>query len=168
LCISLSNTPKFAVDSMLGTISKKLRILGYDTAFSSDIEDEKLLNNAKDENRIIITKDVELTKKAEKSLVDFITFKNNDEVEQFNEIKRFLNIDSFLVSPEKSRCTICNGMLKIIQKESVTGRVEPNVIKFTNKFWECILCKKIFWEGSHIKNLQVFFQEVNSLTHHSQ
>ncbi len=164
MCISLSNTPKFVVDSMLGTISKKLRILGYDTVFSSDIEDEKLLNNAKDENRIIITKDVELTKKAEKSLVDFILLTKNDEVEQFNEIKRFLNIDSFLVSPEKSRCTTCNGVLNIVQKESVNGRVEPNVIKFTNKFWECILCKKIFWEGSHIKNLQVFFQEVNSLT----
>ena len=149
---------------MLGTISKKLRILGYDSTFSPDIEDEKLLNNANDENRIIITKDVVLTKKAEKLLVDFILLTKNDEVEQFNEIKSFLNIDSFLVSPEKSRCTTCNGVLKIAQKESVTGIVEPNVIKFTNKFWECILCKKIFWNGSHIKNLQAFFQQVNSLT----
>ena len=149
---------------MLGTISKKLRILGYDSTFSSDIEDEKLLNNAKVENRIIITKDVELTKMAEKSLVDFILLTKNDEVEQFNKIKSFLNIDSFLVSPEKSRCTTCNGVLNIVQKESVNARVEPNVIKFTNKFWECISCKKIFWEGSHIKNLQTFFQQVNSLT----
>ena len=164
MCISLSNTPKFAVDSMLGTISKKLRILGYDSTFSSDTEDEKLLNNAKDENRVIITKDTELSKKAKKSLVDFILLTKNDEAEQFNEIKSFLNIDSFLILPEKSRCTACNGMLKIIQKESVTGRVEPNVMKFTNRFWECILCKKIFWEGSHIKNLQIFFQEVNLLT----
>ena len=58
--------PVFIVDAMLGKLAKKLRLLGYDTAYSSDIDDEDLIRIAKNENRILITKDVQLARKAEK------------------------------------------------------------------------------------------------------
>ena len=29
------------------------------------------------------------------------------------------------------------------------------------EFWECEECKKIYWEGTHIKNLQKFVSELN-------
>ena len=164
LCISLINTPKFAVDSMLGTISKKLRILGYDSTFSSNIEDEKLLVEAKNQGRIIVTKDVMLAQRAQKTGIDSILVTNNDETMQFIEIKKFLRIESFNISVEKSRCASCNGTLKTIEKKLVDGRVLDNVLKFTNNFWECISCQKVFWEGSHIKNLQKFFKAVNTLS----
>ena len=49
---------KFLCDRMLGTLAKWLRIIGFDTSFAdANIEDEKLLRLAKDEERILITRD---------------------------------------------------------------------------------------------------------------
>ncbi|MEM3173101.1 MAG: DUF5615 family PIN-like protein, partial [Candidatus Nitrosotenuis sp.] len=60
------NQDKLAVDSMLGTVAKKLRMLGFDCSYWADIEDDDLLAAAKKENRIIITKDTQLANKAKK------------------------------------------------------------------------------------------------------
>ncbi len=59
-----STQPTFWVDAMLGNIAKKLRLLGYDSEYSSNINDDELILNAKKENRIIITKDELLYHKA--------------------------------------------------------------------------------------------------------
>jgi len=53
----------FFVDAMLGNIARKLRLLGYDSQYFSDIDDEKLIDSAKNEKRIIISKDEKLIKK---------------------------------------------------------------------------------------------------------
>ena len=57
--------PIFIVDAMLGNLAKKLRVLGYDSAYFSSIEDEKLVSIAKNEKRIILTKDERLCKTAQ-------------------------------------------------------------------------------------------------------
>ena len=57
---------------MLGNLAKKLRVLGYDSKYFSSIEDDKLIAIAKNEKRIILTKDAQLTKIAEKQNVVFV------------------------------------------------------------------------------------------------
>ncbi|NNM01987.1 MAG: hypothetical protein HKP26_00240, partial [Nitrosopumilus sp.] len=56
----------FFVDAMLGNIAKKLRILGFDCKYYSDIDDMQLLEKSKNENRVIISKDHVLIKRADK------------------------------------------------------------------------------------------------------
>ena len=52
---------KFLCDQMLGSLAKWLRILGFDTFYARrDLQDEDVLNIAKKENRVLITRDVEL------------------------------------------------------------------------------------------------------------
>jgi uncharacterized protein with PIN domain len=58
--------PQFVVDAMLGNLAKKLRILGYDSMYFPSIEDAKLILIAKNKKRIILTKDEQLRKIAEK------------------------------------------------------------------------------------------------------
>ena len=67
---------------MLGNLAKKLRILGYDSKYFSSIEDDKIISIAKNEKRIILTKDEQLTKIAEKQNVSFVLIRGNDELEQ--------------------------------------------------------------------------------------
>ena len=66
------NNSKFYVDAMLGNIARKLRLMGYDTAYSSDIDDIDLIKKAKKENRIIISKDIQLISLAKKQSTDSI------------------------------------------------------------------------------------------------
>jgi len=44
--------PTFLVDAMLGNIAKKLRLLGYDSYYSSNVSDDKVIFKAKKEGRV--------------------------------------------------------------------------------------------------------------------
>ncbi len=75
---------------MLGNIAKKLRLLGYDSEYSSNINDDELILNAKKENRIIITKDELLSHKARKKNVPVIQITADKETDQLTQIYKNL------------------------------------------------------------------------------
>src|SRR3989337_295596 len=132
---------------MLGKLAKKLRLLGYDSLYSSSMEDDELLHIAKNENRVIITKDLQLIHKAKKHQIASIQITKNEEIEQFLQINEKIDLGKCTISGSNSRCPVCNGELKYTEN--------------MNDFWTCNKCGKIYWEGTHIKNLQKFNAELN-------
>ena len=146
---------------MLGKLAKKLRLLGFDTFYSSSIPDNKIIIMAKNEKRILLTKDRILSQLAPKSEIKTVTISDADELEQFSQIKEKVSFDGFVINGKISRCTNCNGKLLQIKNEKTIGRVPDGVTKNFKEFWECEECKKIYWEGTHIKNLQKFVIELN-------
>jgi len=146
---------------MLGNLAKKLRLLGFDSKFLPDIEDNNLLEIMRNEQRILITKDKELAKKSEKQNLRAIFFTINDESEQFLRIKKEINLENFAIVVNKTRCTLCNGELNSVEKNSVLEKVPGKVLKNVDKFWRCSSCNKIYWEGTHITKLQDFVRRLN-------
>lgn len=153
--------PIFLVDAMLGKLAKKLRLLGYDTIYSSNKDDDELIQIAKTEKRILITKDVQLVKKCIKKQVETIELTGLDEIEQFIQINERVNLGKLFIKGFNSRCTMCNGVLEIIEKKYVQNSIPIGVLENTEKFWKCKNCKKIYWEGTHITNLQKFMAKLN-------
>ena len=51
---------------MLGNIAKKMRMLGFDTKYSANISDDEVLELARKDNRIIISRDEQLVMKSQK------------------------------------------------------------------------------------------------------
>jgi len=153
--------PRFAVDSMLGNLAKKFRILGYDTKYFSSIEDEKLIELARNENRILLTKDELLTKNAQKSGITNILVKGSDEIEQIIQIATVVGLDSFAIDTNFSRCVGCNGKLQLIDKSNIANKVPRGVFDKQDKFWTCDACKEIYWEGTHFQKLQEFVSRLN-------
>ena len=146
---------------MLGKLAKKLRLLGFDAFYSSSIADNKIISMAKNEKRILLTKDRVLAQLAQKIEIKTVTISDADELEQFSQIKEKVSFDGFVINGKISRCTNCNGKLLQIKNEKTIGRVPDGVTKNFKEFWECDECKKIYWEGTHIKNLQKFVIELN-------
>jgi len=157
----MNNKPSFLVDAMLGNLAKKLRLMGFDSFYSSSIEDEDLLNKAKTEKRIIITKDEQLSQNAKKMDIPLINIASNDEIEQILQINKILNVGKFIISGNTSRCSLCNGELQKTEKSLVLKKIPKGVLENIEDFWTCKNCKKIYWEGSHIKKLQQFMVELN-------
>ena len=151
----------FIVDAMLGNLAKKLRILGYDSKYFSTIEDDKIITIAKNEKRVILTKDEQLAKIAEKQNVIAILIRGNDELEQIAQIDAKIKLDKVMMEPGNSRCVACNGNLHLIEKYRIIGKVPEGVLSREEKFWMCNSCKKIYWQGSHFKKLQEFASKVN-------
>ena len=152
---------KFFVDSMLGKFAKKLRLIGFDTLYESTISDEKILEIVKNQNRILVTKDNLLYKKALKNNAKVIFLKNLDEASQFAELKTYLGYRKFVIDVNLTRCTLCNGILHTVLKEKVQQFVPKKTFEFVNNFWQCKNCNHIYWEGTHIINLQEFIMKIN-------
>lgn len=147
---------------MLGNLAKKLRILGYDSKYFSSIEDDKLIVIAKNEKRIILTKDERLTKVAEKQNVGSVLIRGNDELEQIAQINAKIKLDRFVMDTNNSRCIVCNGSLQSVEKYRIIGKVPEGILEREERFWMCDSCKKIYWEGTHFAKLQEFVNKLNN------
>ena len=157
----LRKKSNFFVDAMLGNIAKKLRLLGYDSKYFSDIDDEQILVAAKKENRIIISKDKNLIKKAQKLGIKSIFITGNKEAEQILEIIRQEKLDISQINGNTARCPKCNSNTTLINKESIKEKVPEKIYQINERFWRCNACSQIYWEGTHIKNLQGFLSKIN-------
>ena len=146
----------FLVDAMLGNIARKLRLMGYDSGYFSDVKDNELIKLARTENRIIISRDEELIKKARKEGLKTIFIKNKDEIKQIQEIIDKADIKKIEINGENARCPKCNSKTLPIDKKNIEKQIPFKVFKNNEKFWQCENCKKIFWEGTHIRNLKEF------------
>lgn len=158
---NFENNPRFFVDAMLGNIAKKLRLLGYDTKYSSDIADNDLIETAKNEQRVIISKDYELVSKSQNSNVKSILLQKASENDQLFEIINQMNIKKLVLEGDSARCPKCNFHTIPIEKDIIQNDVPQGVLEFNNKFWKCENCNQIYWEGTHIKNLKKLIDEIN-------
>ena len=156
-----ASKPTFFVDAMLGNIAKKLRLMGFDSMYSSNIEDEELIKQAKNEKRIIISRDGELIRKSLKIGINSIFLKNQKEKEQLHEIISKLNLKEIKINGEIARCPKCNSTTQTILKQNIQKKIPNKILENNNKFWKCKFCDKIFWEGTHITNLQKFVGELH-------
>lgn len=161
MSLKIENELTFFVDAMLGNIARKLRLLGYDSQYCSDIDDEKLIYTAKKENRTIISKDEELVKKAQKLGIRSVHITKEDEVNQFFEIINVVNLKRIQITGDTARCPKCNSQTKLVDKDIIKERIPQGVLKSNDKFWKCKYCNQIYWEGTHIKNLQEFVGRIN-------
>lgn len=156
-----THKPSFIVDGMLGNLSRKMRLLGYDSRYESSAEDSDLIKMAEKQRRVIVTKDENLSKSAEKTGLATVLIRGNDEVEQIVQIATKLGLSSFAIDSSSSRCVDCNGKLEAIDKIRVMNKVPSGIYERQEKFWICRDCKKIYWEGTHFEKLQEFVDKLN-------
>jgi uncharacterized protein len=155
----------FIADAMLGKIAKKLRILGFDTIYilpsTNDREILDLLINTK---RILLTSDKELFYRSKQYKYNSIFINKNTEIE--NLITIFSNLEIKFIDPRLTynRCSICNYKLEIIEDaDLIKNQVYKTVFKNNNKFYRCKRCNKLYWHGSHVKNIILLIEKINKI-----
>lgn len=135
---------KFAVDQMLGRLARWLRILGYDTVFSTRLDDADLARVARLEGRVLLTRDNELARR--RGVTSLVI--DCDHVEhQLSQVMRHFD----LKAPEApfTRCSLCNALLEDASLESVAGEVPSYVARTQSRFARCPACRRIYWQGTH-------------------
>ena len=147
---------------MLGNLAKKLRILGYDAIYHSSIDDKDLINIAKQEDRVLLTKDERLVSNIDKEHVKNLLIRGNDDLEQLIQVFSFLGIKNVSINTDSSYCVVCNGKLESIEKNMIKNKVPDGVYDMQQSFWICNDCKKIYWEGTHFEKIQEFVYKLNN------
>ena len=147
---------------MLGNLAKKLRILGHDTIYHSSIDDEKLISIARQEDRVLLTKDEHMVSNTDKKHVKSLLIRGNDDLEQLIQVFSFLGIKNVSLNTDLSHCVACNGRLESIEKNMIKSKVPDGVYDMQQSFWICNDCKKIYWEGTHFEKIQEFVSKLNN------
>lgn len=138
---------KFIADRMLGKLVKWLRILGFDTTYPSFDDDLSLILTARQESRILLTRDANLIKR--RAICDFLFIVNDHWEEQLTGIIKGLKLKIDLNSKIFSRCSLCNTPTKNVDKKEAKNYVPPYVFSTINRFVYCPSCKKYYWRGTH-------------------
>lgn len=153
--------PIFLCDVHLWKLARRLRLLGFDSAFEPQWDDATLAMISQREKRILLTRDRGLLKRS--AVERGLLVRNTDPEEQVKEILQRLNISPFI--KPFTRCLMCNGHLEPADitstffRENLKSGIPAQILERFQKFHYCIQCEKVFWEGSHHKRLSLLIQK---------
>lgn len=147
---------RFIADSHLGGLAHLLRLAGFDTLYDNNYDDACLEAIASREDRIVLSRDVELLKRRSVRYGCYV-YEIKPEL-QFREIAQRYALAS------KARpfylCLSCNAPLQPISKLAALPRLPPRVQQLHDRFSTCHVCHRVFWEGSHWRRMQAVLNEL--------
>ena len=148
-------TTRFLADAHLGGLARLLRLAGFDTLYENGLTDAQIEALAREDGRIVLTRDRELLKR--RGITHGCFVRALRPREQLREVIERLDLMRS-VQPF-TRCLACNAMLAPIDKSAVCDRLPPNVRECHDRFTACTGCGRIYWEGSHWRRMRSIVDE---------
>ncbi|MGW5213923.1 MULTISPECIES: Mut7-C RNAse domain-containing protein [unclassified Streptomyces] len=148
---------RFLLDVHLGTLARRLRLLGVDTAYeSTDIGDPALAARSAAEQRVMLSRDRGLLRRRELWAGAFV-YSTGPEEQLPYVLDRF--------QPELrpwTRCTACNGLLGPATKDEVADQLKSGTHRSYDVFARCADCGRAYWRGAHHDQLEAIVERALS------
>jgi len=144
----------FVVDSMLGALSKYLRIMGYDTAYHPHYTDQRM-SELVAEGRVLLTRSRERALQYEDSiLVDRDLVRDQLEV-----LDRAVGLTRDRTGYFR-RCIRCNSPLEKAREEVARERVPDYVFTaHKDRILFCPSCGRCYWPGTHRERMLAILRD---------
>ncbi len=139
---------RFLLDVHLGTVARRLRLLGIDAAYHRDADDDDLIEEANAERRVLLTQDRGLLRRRKLWRGAYVRGAN-PEAQLTDVLDRFAPA----LAPW-TRCTACNGLLAPARKEDVESQLKPGTRRTYAAFARCQACGQVYWRGAHSNRLE--------------
>ncbi|MBC9717688.1 hypothetical protein H9Y04_34665 [Streptomyces sp. TRM66268-LWL] len=140
---------RFLLDVHLGTLARRLRLLGVDAAYESeDIGDPALAAYSARDRRVLLSRDRGLLRRRELWAGAYV-YSDRPDDQLRDVLGRF--------RPELrpwTRCTFCNGELAPVTKEDVAHLLEGGTLRTHQVFAQCTACERVYWRGAHHVQLE--------------
>ncbi|MFE9447093.1 Mut7-C RNAse domain-containing protein [Streptomyces sp. NPDC006739] len=144
---------RFLLDVHLGTLARRLRLLGVDTAYeSTDIGDPALAARSAAEQRVMLSRDRGLLRRRELWAGAYV-YSTRPEEQLRDILGRF--------APELrpwTRCTACNGLLREATKDEVADQLKHGTHRSYDVFAQCAECGRAYWKGAHHDQLEAIVE----------
>lgn len=151
--------PRFVLDVHLGTLARRLRLLGLDCDYAIDRDDAELARISAAEARVLLSRDRGLLMRSE--VTSGYCPRSDDPDQQLLEVaRRFLARED--LAP-LTRCARCNGILGPVAKADVHDEVGPHTRLTQEAFMRCGGCGQVYWPGSHTADLRSLFDKVREV-----
>jgi uncharacterized protein with PIN domain len=148
--------PAFVLDQHLGRLAAYLRMMGFDTRYRNDYDDEELAQVSHDETRILLTRDVGLLKRGIVIYGYFVRETNRER--QLAEITRRYDLAG-QVQPFRL-CMKCNGLVEVVDKDLIAKHLPEGTAQHYDLFHRCTSCGRIYWKGAHHQRMEALMERV--------
>jgi uncharacterized protein with PIN domain len=147
---------RFILDAHLGKLARYLRMLGFDSLYRNDYSDGEIIETAREEKRVILTRDKLLLRSPRVDHGYYVRAveKHMQLVEVVKKFDLYAQFRSF------SRCMTCNTALSAKSKETIRDRIDPGIYNCYQEFYYCPSCDKFFWRGSHFDRMERFIRDI--------
>ncbi|TFF84442.1 hypothetical protein EU524_01020 [Candidatus Thorarchaeota archaeon] len=155
---------RFVVDAMLGRVALWLRLTGNDAYYTTDADDEDLLTLAEEDNRVLLTSDGNLHRRALKQDLNSHLLRGAVD-DKVAEVFRTYAIEP-RVDPSTARCSKCNGTLRELRGEErsiIKDKVYPQTYDHYDVFWLCEECGSVYFQGGYWKNVVRYMERIEQL-----
>ncbi len=150
----LAGPPRFLLDVHLGTLARRLRLLGVDTAYENlDIGDAALARRSAVERRVMLSRDRGLLHRRELWAGGYVY--SHRPAEQLGDV---LSRFAPPLAPW-TRCTACNGTLRAADKDAVHERLRDGTQRSYDVYAQCAECGQVYWRGAHHARLEAIVAE---------
>ena len=149
------NEIRFAADRMLGRLVKWLRVIGQDVIYGPHLTGHGLIRAARQEDRLILTRDRRLKKKHPPEFIFIDSDRYDEQLRQVIETCHLKRLDRLF-----TRCLECNSLLLSRSKEAVREIVPAYVFSTQEKFSWCPRCRRVYWPATHHERM---LQELDTI-----
>jgi uncharacterized protein with PIN domain len=149
---------KFVTDGMLGKLTRWLRILGYNVEYTGSMDDRELIQKAKKEYRVLLTRDVELYRQAIAKGAEAFLIENPNQTANLASLANRFNL-RLEVNVKVSRCPKCNGTIRTVSKTEIAEKIPATTSSNYNEFWQCKQCGQVYWRGAHWNRIEETLDE---------
>ncbi|MFG2085573.1 MULTISPECIES: Mut7-C RNAse domain-containing protein [unclassified Spirillospora] len=140
--------PRFLLDVHLGTLARRMRLLGLDTAYHNDMDDPALVVQANEERRVLLTQDRGLLRRRALWFGAYVRGSRPDD-----QLRDLLDRFAPVLRPW-TRCTACNGELVPVDKQEIEGDLELGTRRSYDVYGRCADCGQLYWRGAHGGHLE--------------
>lgn len=145
---------RFLLDVHLGTLARRLRLLGVDAAYESeDIGDPALAAWSAKEQRVMLSRDRGLLRRRELWAGAYV-YSDRPDDQLRDVLERFAPV----LAPW-TRCTACNGTLTDTDKDEVREHLEQGTQRTYDVFAQCTACRRVYWRGAHHARLEAIVED---------
>ncbi len=159
--MAAERNPKVACDAMFGGVARWLRVLGVDATFTQGIEDGELVAHALAEGRVVVSADGKLFERRVFVTGELRGLRLPVGLVLAEQVERV--VEALRVEPGFPRCTNCNGALRAVSRQEVSGEVPARSLVWVRDFYRCEQCEQVFWEGTHWRRIGAFRSHLASL-----
>lgn len=142
--------PRFLADAMLGRLARWLRVLGLDTRHEPTLAHPALVAIARDEDRVLLTRDRHLLRDLRPARA--LEIASEVPLEQVRQV-----VEAFAVAAPRelfTRCLLCNTTLEVVPPDEASTLLPLAARGLPGPARRCPACSRVYWQGSHTRRMR--------------
>jgi uncharacterized protein len=154
---------RLILDQTLGRLARWLRFLGYDVIWDRSSDPGRLLAQAEEEGRVLLTRDtlLPLRRVVRLGQVRLILVPDDLLMDQLRQLR----MEEGLCRQAEPRCLVCNSLLQYRCVDEIRDRIPPYVALTQRRFGSCPRCDRVTWPATHWENMERLLLEAELVPH---